>query len=97
MFFILWEIHYVQRTFIYCLLRMKSANSTTIATFLLAFSFTSVNSYLTTKFAIFYPDYDPITFLKIARWVVGMFVFFVGLGGNIWADQILLNLRNSDG
>jgi steroid 5-alpha reductase family enzyme len=63
----------------------------------LAFAFTTVNSYLTTKYAIYYPFYDPITTGKIIRWAVGMFVFFIAMGGNIWADQTLLNLRNSDG
>jgi hypothetical protein len=76
---------------------MRSANQTTIMTAGMAFTFTTINSYLTTKFAIFYPFYDPITIPKIARWMIGMFIFFVGFGGNIWADQVLLNLRNTDG
>ena len=97
LFFLLWQTHYIQRTFIYALIRMKSANQTTIMTSAMAFAFTSINSYLTTKFAIFYPFYDPITVPKIARWFVGMMIFFIGLGGNIWADQVLLNLRNNNG
>lgn len=97
LFFLLWQTHYIQRTFIYALIRMKSANQTTIMTSAMAFAFTSVNSYLTTKFAIFYPHYDPITIPKIARWFIGMMIFFLGLGANIWADQVLLDLRNTSG
>lgn len=76
---------------------MKSANDTTLMTAAMAFTFTTINSYLTTKFALFYPFYDPITNLKIARWFIGMFIFFIGFGGNIFSDQVLLNLRNSGG
>ena len=97
MFFILWEIHYLQRTFVYALLRMKSANPTTLMTAAMAFTFTSINSYLNMKFAIFWPYYDPITTTKIARWLIGMFIFFIGFIGNVWADQILLDLRNNNG
>lgn len=78
-------------------MRMKSANQTTIMTSAMAFCFTTVNSYLTTKFALFYPFYDPITIPKIARWFVGMMIFFIGFGANIWADQVLLDLRNNKG
>jgi steroid 5-alpha-reductase len=62
----------------------------------MAFVFTALNSYLTIKFALFYPDYTPSTFGKTFRMFIGVALFLCGFAGNYWADQILLDLRKNN-
>lgn len=92
-FLILWQVHYIQRTFVYSLIRMKSGNKTTLIICLSAFSFTWVNGYLVTKFILF-QEYPEFTFFTTLRWIIGFACWAFGFAGNIWADEILLNLRD---
>ena len=95
-FIIIFEIHYIQRTFIYPLCRMQRCNPTTITTVLLGFAITTINSYLCTKYTVFWnkdkyfrenPDFAK------GRLFVGICLFFYGFYINVCSDSILLNLR----
>lgn len=94
-FLLLWEIHYIQRTFVYALIRMKTANKTTLMVCVFAFIFQNVNSYLTTKFILF-QTYSEFTFFTSLRWLIGFGMFIFGFVGNLWADEVLLNLRKNN-
>jgi len=86
---LLFLTHYIQRTFIYTLVRMKKSNPHTLVTVLCAIMFTSINSYLITKYNIFWTHrIENPTLLAI-----GTIIFFIGYCTNIHSDHILLNLR----
>jgi len=57
----------------------------------MAFIFCAINGYLNAKFIIFKPHGGSV--LEKILTLVGIVVFFQGWILNIWADQILINLR----
>ena len=89
-FFVLWEIHYIHRAFIYTFVRQKSCNQTNLSVVLMAFCFTGVNGYLTAKFALFENLEDSFSWTML---LIGIGLFIFGFLLNFQADEILLNLR----
>ena len=85
----LFYIHYVHRTFIFPLLRMKKASPSSLVPIIFGIKFTVLNSYLITKYNVFYsPELqNPVLFIS------GILLFLVGFIMNIHSDHILLNLR----
>ena len=92
-FLLVWEVHYVHRAFIYPF-RLKLAGKTmplTVA--LMGVFFNGVNGYLNGRhFTAFGPEYAA-SWLMDPRFICGIILFGLGLGVNLYADQILINLR----
>ncbi len=94
-FLFIWSIHYFHRSVIYpC--RMNSSNKKfpfLILIFALAFNF--INSYLNGRYLFYFSDNYPLSWLKDARFIIGIIIFIIGMIINIQSDSFLLNLRKS--
>lgn len=90
LYFVLWEIHYIHRAFIYTFFRQKSCNDTNLSVVAMAFCFTAINGYLTAKFALFENLQENTSAISL---LVGVALFAFGFTLNYNADEILLNLR----
>lgn len=83
-------IHYFHRSIIYGYL-MSSASKSTIPVAISAIFFNLTNGYIQGSGLT---QYDiPQTSIFLARFWVGVFIWFLGYYGNVVADQILRNLR----
>lgn len=93
-FLVLWEEHYVHRSFIYVFMRGNNKRRMALLVMVLGFAFNLINSYLNGReiFAIS-PNY-PYEWLYDPRFIVGLAVFLIGCAINRWADYVLARLRN---
>jgi len=94
-FTFLWIIHYVHRSFIFPF-RIKSINKKMpIAVALMAVFFNFINGffngYYLGNFYMINNDYS----IHDPQLVVGIILFFIGMGVNLHSDQILINLRKN--
>ncbi len=91
-FLIFWQIHYINRTYIFPF-RIKTKGKTTpLAVVLSAFFFTSLNSYLNARWISHFYDYK-IDWLLDPRFIFGSLILLIGIFINIQSDNILLSLR----
>lgn len=91
-FLVLWQIHYVNRTFIYPF-RIRGGKTTPFITFLMAFLFTGINGYLNARYITHFSGGYSLEWLYDPRFITGVAVFFAGLFINLHSDRILRNLR----
>ncbi|KAJ7524075.1 hypothetical protein O6H91_18G076500 [Diphasiastrum complanatum] len=88
------QLHYVHRTLIYPF-RIKEENKgMPIAVIASGFLFNFINAYLQARWISHYGVY-PSDWLSSPKFLLGSTVFFVGLVTNIWADSVLLSLRQN--
>ena len=88
----LWQVHYINRTFIFPL-RIKAAGKTTpLSIVLTAVVFNSLNAYINARWVSQLGHYDA-SWLFDARFLVGALLFAVGFAINQHADWVLMNLR----
>lgn len=88
----LWQIHYVNRTFVFPF-RIKAEGKTTpISIVATAIVFNTLNAYVNARWVSELGSY-PASWLYDARFVLGALVFFVGFAINQHADYVLMNLR----
>jgi 3-oxo-5-alpha-steroid 4-dehydrogenase 1 len=87
----LFLLHYVNRSFIFPLL-IRGGKPTPFVIFLLAFIFCVFNGYLQCRYLATYAVY-PSNWITDPRFVIGVLLFFAGMGINIHSDSILRNLR----
>lgn len=92
-FMAIWQIHYVNRSFIFPFRRRGGVTNMPLSIVLMGLTFNVVNTYLNwrylTHFALPYPQswlFDP-------RFLIGCVLFFAGLAINQHADWVLINLR----
>jgi protein-S-isoprenylcysteine O-methyltransferase Ste14 len=92
MLFFIWQFHYFYRTYIYPW-RLKNSNKKTpLLVILIAFVFTSVNSYINAKWIGDLGYYETSWFFDF-RFIIGSLIFVFGWLLNISSDNILLGLR----
>ena len=92
-FFLMWEIHYVQRTFIYPALLPPGSSPMPLSIPLLATVFNLFNGYLQGGWLYRVgPVYDT-AWLHGPRFIAGAALFFGGMAINLHADNVLRNLR----
>ena len=92
-FVLLWELHYVQRTFVYPFQIRGKGKRMPIAILLSAVAFNLFNGYLNGRYlGHFAPEY-PDTWLTDPRFMAGVVLFLAGFLINIHADQTLFRLR----
>lgn len=93
--FLLWELHYFQRTFIwvFCVLKPGSKKMNSLVSFF-GFMLNCLNSY-TCSTAITRKKLYPLSYFYDPRYIVGVFIFLVGYYINRKADSILSRLRSS--
>lgn len=94
--FVLWQIHYVYRTYVFPFLRRsRGSRSMDLSVAGSAIAFTTINAYLNGRYLFtFAPSgkYDA-SWLAEPRFLVGVTMFAAGLAINIGSDRILLGLR----
>ena len=92
LFLILWQIHYVHRTFIYPF-SIRGNKKATFATLILAFIFTSLNSYINARWLSHFSSIYSLGWLVDPRFIAGVILFVLGFAMNRHSDWILKNLR----
>jgi len=97
LFLLLWELHYVNRTFIYPFRIRGSRKLMPLYVALMAFFFTIINGYLNGAYIFYLTDKYTLGWLGDPRFIGGLFLFFTGFVVNQVSDHILRNLRQKTG
>jgi len=92
LFLVIWQIHYVQRTFIYPFL-MKSKKQFPFILIFFALIFNIMNGYINGYYLFFKATHYTIYWLYDPRFIIGLLIFISGLIININSDHILRTLR----
>ncbi len=92
-FCVLWQLHYLHRSFVFPLRRRGGAKTMPLFVAGNALFFNVVNGYLNGRFLYhFGPRYDA-TWLTDPRFLLGVSMFIVGFVVNLHSDEVLRNLR----
>lgn len=92
-FFLLWQLHYVNRSWIFPFRRRGGAAEMPLPIFFAALCFTSINGYLNGRYLNRYAPIYPTAWLWDPRFLVGAALFLFGFFINQQSDRILFNLR----
>lgn len=96
-FFILFQLHYFQRSFIFPFL-MRGKNRMPILIVLMGVAFNVVNAYMQGGW-IFYVSPDGMygtDWLYTPQFITGILIFIIGMAININSDHIIRNLRKPE-
>ncbi|KAL2348229.1 hypothetical protein Fmac_002229 [Flemingia macrophylla] len=90
-------LHYLNRVIVYPIRLLLTPSSKNASPFpltvaLMAFAFNCLNAYLQARSLSHYADYS--TGLFWPRFFLGLCIFFLGMGINVWADKTLLRLKS---
>ena len=88
----LWQLHYVNRTFIFPLRIKAQGKVTPLSIVALAIIFNTLNAFVNAPQVSEFGNY-PDSRLTDPRFLLGAVIFLVGFGINQHADQVLMNLR----
>nr|WP_234367711.1 DUF1295 domain-containing protein [Parabacteroides pacaensis] len=94
LFFIFFELHYFQRSFIYPLL-MKGNSRMPIGIMSMAILFNILNGYMQGEWIFYLAPADLYTkhWLQTPQFISGTAIFFLGMFINIQSDHVIRNLR----
>ncbi|MCX6012534.1 MAG: DUF1295 domain-containing protein [Chloroflexi bacterium] len=92
---VIWQIHYVDRAFIYPLKRRISSKPLPLAILAAGFVFNSINAYLNGMYTILNGSLYSIEWLTDIRFLIGLSIFFSGFIINRYSDFILYRLRHT--
>lgn len=93
-FFLLFELHYFQRSFVYPFL-MKGNSRMPVGIMLMAILFNTLNGYMQGEW-IFYLSPQGLysnSWLHTPQFIIGTFIFFTGMAINLHSDHVIRNLR----
>ena len=92
--FLLFELHYFQRSFI-CPLLMKGKSKMPVGIMWMGIVFNILNGYMQGEWIFYLAPQDLYTeaWLRSPQFVVGTLLFFVGMGINWHSDYIIRHLR----
>lgn len=91
--FALWQLHYVDRTFLYPMRIRPSGRPTALVVALSGMSFQLLNGYLNGTWLSSEAAGYELSWLMDPRFLAGAALFVAGYVINRWADKVLLNLR----
>jgi 3-oxo-5-alpha-steroid 4-dehydrogenase 1 len=92
-FLCIWELHYIQRTFIFPFLMRSSVRNFPVLLTLFAITFNVINGYVNGSWLFrLAPSYDA-SWLIDPRFIAGLAVFLAGFVINIHSDHVLRTLR----
>jgi protein-S-isoprenylcysteine O-methyltransferase Ste14 len=91
-FLAMWQLHYVNRTFVFPLRFRKTAHPVPVAVAAMGFTFNCVNAWLNATQVAHLGDY-PTSWLTTPWFLVGAAMFFGGMAINWYADTVLIRLR----
>jgi 3-oxo-5-alpha-steroid 4-dehydrogenase 1 len=92
-FFILWEVHYIHRAFVYPFQIRNGTKPMPLMVISMGFLFNGVNAYLNGRYVFTLSGGYPLTWLEDPRFITGVILFIIGYIINRQSDQILRNLR----
>jgi len=96
-FLVLWEAHYLHRTFLFPLRRKAYLEPVPVVVALLGVLFNIANGYLNGRWlGHFSPGY-PTAWLWDPRFLAGAVLFALGMTINIHSDEVILDLRRAGG
>ncbi|MBN1686407.1 MAG: 3-oxo-5-alpha-steroid 4-dehydrogenase [Spirochaetales bacterium] len=95
-FILLWQTHYVYRTFIYPLLMRGARKGFPVALILMAMVFNGANGFVNGYHLFHAENAYPVSWLVDPRFLIGVFLFFWGMYVHIRCDHILRNLRGPE-
>lgn len=95
-FFALWEAHYVQRSLVYPFLIRGKQKTMPLVIVLMAIVFTSLNSYLNSRWLFKFSGGYGAAWLKNPRFIAGAALFLTGLVINLQSDFLLRHLRRPE-
>jgi len=90
-----WEIHYIQRTFIFPLLMKGKGKPWPVSLIAMAFIFNVINGYINGRYLFYFSNPLPLSWLNDPRFLTGTFVFFAGFLINLHSDHILRSIKSS--
>lgn len=88
----LWQLHYVNRTFVFPFRIKASGKTTPLSIVGTAVAFNLLNAYVNARWVSEFGSYEG-GYLMDPRFVVGASIFLVGWGINVHSDEILMKLR----
>jgi 3-oxo-5-alpha-steroid 4-dehydrogenase 1 len=91
---IMWQIHYLDRSFIYPVKRRISSKPLPLAILVAGFIFNSVNAYLNGMYTVLNASIYSIEWLTDVRFLTGLSLFFIGFIINRYSDLILYRIRS---
>ena len=92
LFLLMWQGHYLNRTFIYPFRTRASGRRTPLLVVGSGFFFNVINAYINARFISEFGGYA-VGWLADPRFLIGVGVFLVGIALNLHADNILIRLR----
>ena len=95
LFFIVWQIHYGHRAFVYPFLIKDKDKPIPVPVVAMAFCFNIINTYLIGRFLFQFSGGYNISWIWDVRFVIGVVFFFAGFVINQKSDSVLRNLRTS--
>ncbi len=96
-FLVMWQLHYVNRTFIYPFRRRGGNKQMPIAVVGMAILFNTWNGYLNGHWLFSLGPARGIEWMTDPRFIIGGALFLTGMAINHHSDNILLDLRLHDG
>ena len=92
LFLFMWQVHYLNRTFIYPFRVRAHGRKTPLLVVASGFFFNSVNAYVNARFISEFGAYST-EWLADPRFLIGVGIFAAGFALNLHSDKILMGLR----
>lgn len=92
-FFLIWQLHYVHRAFIFPFRMRSTGKRMPVAIVLMAIVFNTYNGYLNGRYLGTHADRYDTAWLTQPCFITGLLLFFIGMAINVHSDQILFRLR----
>ena len=93
LFFVMWEIHYVQRSLLYPAVKKKSPYKMPLLIMFFGLLFNACNGYLNSRYLFSLSSPYPNYWLLNPKFIVGASLFLSGFVINVHSDSILRGLR----
>ncbi|NQV05305.1 DUF1295 domain-containing protein [bacterium] len=91
--FSMWQVHYVNRTFVFPFRLRTHGKRMALVVIVLGFAFNSLNAYVNARWISHLGTYD-LSWVLDPRFFLGVGVFFTGMAINLRADAVLIALRS---
>ncbi len=92
-FLLIWELHYIQRTFVYSALIPNEKRNFSLVIALSGFVFNIINGYVQGYFIFIKSSPYPVSWLVDIRFLAGILIFVCGYAMNLSSDRILRELK----
>jgi protein-S-isoprenylcysteine O-methyltransferase Ste14 len=92
-FFVLWQLHYFHRAFIFPFRLRSSPKALPVGVALLGWSYCVFNGWFVASGLVTYVSPSVTTSVMDPRFLIGVVVFLFGYGMNLYSDTVLIHLR----